>query len=236
MKYMFLNLSKNQNGFSLVEVLLVLTLIVFVGGAASFYLSGHKKLYKPDDQTLQIADILQEARQRSLTQRETFRVEIDLTENQVRLIDENGVTTADDDKVLKILTLYFPNEVRIDRRADNIAINPPEPLPVPTATYLPSVYPLSTTHQVCTLRFQSNGTVTDGGNNATGDGAIVSGVTLHIWQPSSENQNFFSIARALTVIGSTGSVRLWEYDPAFPGDNKWRDSRRVGSYSGNPQN
>lgn len=235
MKYKFPDVSNNQSGFSLVEVLLVLTLIVFVGGAASFYLSGHQKLYKPDDQTLQIADILQEARQRSLTQRETLRVEIDLTENQVRLIDENGVTTADDDEVLKILPLYYPNEVRIDKRADNIAYNPPEPLPVPTAAFLPSVYPSSTTHQVCTLRFQSNGTVTDGGNNATGDGAIVSGVTLHIWQPDSENQNDFSIARALTVIGSTGAVRLWEFDSGFPGENKWKDSRRVGSYSGNPQ-
>ena len=75
-----------------------------------------------------IADILQEARQRSLTQRETMRVEIDITENHIRLIDENTVATADDDEVLKILPVYFPNEVRIDSRANNIAYNPPEPL------------------------------------------------------------------------------------------------------------
>jgi prepilin-type N-terminal cleavage/methylation domain-containing protein len=235
MKQKFLRVSKIQNGFSLVEVLIVLTLIVLVGISATYYLSGHQKLYKPDDQTLLIADILQEARQRSLTQRETLRVEIDLTENQIRLIDENSVTTADDDEVLKTLSLYFPNEARMDIRADNITYNPPEPLPVPTANFLPSVYPSSATHQVCTLRFQSNGTVTNGGNNATGDGAVVGGVTLHIWQPSSDNSDEYLIARALTVIGSTGSVRLWEFDESFPGDNKWKDSRRVGSYGGNPQ-
>lgn len=235
MRYKFLEFSANQKGFSLVEVLVVLTLIVFVGTASSFYLSNHKKLYKTDDQTLLIADILQEARQRSLTQRETMRVEIDLTDNQVRLIDENKVTTADDDVVLKTLPVYFPNEVRMDRRADNVDTNPPEPLPIPSATFLPSVYPSSVTHLVCTLRFQSNGTVTDGGNNATGNGAIVRGVTLHIWQPDINNPMNSSIARSLTVIGSTGSVRLWEYDPEFPEANKWKDARRVGSYSGNPQ-
>lgn len=235
MKEKFLLGSENQSGFSLVEVLIVLALILLIGSSAAFYLNAHKKLYKPDDQTLLIADILQEARQRSLTQRETMRVEIDLTDNQIRLIDENTVRTADDDKVLKVLPVYFPNEVRIDSRADNIAYNPPEPLPVPTAKFLPSVYPPSATHQVCTLRFQSNGTVTDGGNNATGDGAVVGGVTLHIWQPNSENTNVSSIARALTVIGSTGSIRLWEFDESLPNENKWKDSRRVGSYGGNPQ-
>ncbi len=114
MKQKFLEVSKIQNGFSLVEILIVLTLIVLVGVSATYYLSGHQKLYKPDDQTLLIADILQEARQRSLTQRETLRVEIDLTENQIRLIDENSVTTSDDDEVLKTLSLYFPNEARMD--------------------------------------------------------------------------------------------------------------------------
>lgn len=235
MNHKFLVVSKIQSGFSLVEVLIVAALIVLVGSSAAFYLNAHKKLYKPDDQTLLVADILQEARQRSLTQRETMRVEIDLTDNEIRLIDENTVTTADDDEVIKVLPIYFPNEVRIDSRSENIAYNPPEPLPVPTANFLPSVYPPSATHQVCTLRFQSNGTVTDGGNNATGDGAIVGGVTLHIWQPKSENPAEYSIARALTVIGSTGSIRLWEFDESLPFENKWKDSRRVGSYGGNPQ-
>ena len=235
MRYKFLELTLNRKGFTLVEILVVLTLIIFVGATASFYLSNHKKLYKTDDQTLLIADILQEARQRSLTQRETMRVEIDLTDNEVRLIDENSVSTADDDELLKTLAVNFPNEVRMDDRAGNISYNPPEPMPIPSAVYIPSVYPTSSTHQVCTLRFQSNGTVTNSGNNETGGGAIVGGVTLHIWQPSSENPDEFSIARALTVIGSTGSIRIWEFDSSFPGDNKWKDSRRVGSYGGNPQ-
>lgn len=231
----FLEKYRVENGFSLIEVLIVLTLIMLVGLSASFYLSSHKRLYKIDDQTLLLTDILQEARQRSLTQRETMRVEVDLTENRVRLIDENGVATADDDVVLRTLPLYFPNDVRMDRRPNNIANNPPEPLPVASAVFAPSVYPSSATHQVCTLRFLNNGTVTNGGNNATGNGATPMGFTLHVWQPKTDDPNVSTQSRALTVIGSTGSIRVWEFDENLTTVNKWRDSRRVGSYAGNPQ-
>lgn len=230
----FLEKYRVQNGFSLIEVLVTLTLVVLVGLSASFYLSSHKRLYKIDDQTLLLTDILQEARQRSLTQVETMRVEIDLTENRVRLIDENGVASADDDVVLRTLPVHFPNDVRMDRRPNNIAYNPPEPLPVESAVYAPSVYPSSATHQVCTLRFLNNGTVTNGGNNATGNGATAMGFTLHVWQPKTETPNESSQSRALTVIGSTGSIRVWEFDPNSPDANKWKDSRRTGSYAGNP--
>lgn len=226
---------KDQSGFSLIEILVALSLVSLVGLSASYYLANHRKLYKVDDQTLQITDILQEARQRSLTQRETMRVEIDLNENQIRLIDENGITTADDDKVLKTLPIYFPNDVRMDRRPTNIAYDPPETLPVLPTVFAPSVYPSSATHQVATLRFLSNGTVTNGGNNATGEGAIVTGFSIYVWQPKTDAPNESSQARSLTVIGSTGAIRLWEFDPNFSHENKWKDSRRAGSYSGNPQ-
>ena len=221
---------RDQSGFSIVELLIAFGLVTTIGLAASFYLRGQKRLYKPDDQTLLITDILQEARQRSLTQRETMRVEIDLTENHIRLIDENSVTTVDDDKVLRVLPLYYPNEVRMDKRPNNIAYEPPEPLPVPSAVFAPSVYPSSATHQVCTLRFMSNGTVTNGGNNGTGDGAVPVGFTLYVWQPDQSNANNSTMSRALTILGSTGSVRFWEFDPNFPNANKWKDSRRVGNY------
>lgn len=219
MLYKFPEKLKDQRGFSLIEILVALTLVSLVGVSASYYFGNHKKLFKVDDQTLQITDILQEARQRALTQKETMRVEIDLVENHVRLIDENGIATADDDKVLRTFPIHFPNEVRIDRRPLNIGYEPPEPLPVPAAVFTPSVYPSSATHQVATLLFLSNGTVSNG--------SIVTGTSIYVWQPSANNANEAAQARSITVIGSTGAIRTWEFDPNFPQPNKWKDSRRA---------
>lgn len=225
-------MKKNQEGFSIIELMMVLVIITILSGASIFYLSGHQKIYKTDDQSLIIIDLLQEARQRSLTQRETMRVEIDTTENVVRLIDENGSNTETDDILLKEHFLYLPNDVRMDRRPSEISVNPPETLSVGNAVFAPSVYPPSGTHTVCTFRFQSNGTVVDAGNSATGSNSSIAGVTLHIWQPDQANNNQSTNARAVTIIGSTGSIRLWEYDRASTQTVKWKDSRRISGYGG----
>ena len=221
-----------DSGYSIVELLIVLVVVTVVTSGAFFYLNAHEKLYKTDNQALQIADMFQEARQRSLTQRRTMRVEIDLTESIARLIDENTAATASDDEVLRELQLFFPNEVRMDAPAAEITANPPEPLPVPSAQFKPSNHPLSNLHQVCTIRFQSNGTVTDAGDNATGNNAVTRGATLHLWLPDKNDVRKPEVARALTIIGSTGSVRLWEYHKEIESGNKWKDSRRFGVYGG----
>jgi len=78
----------------------------------------------------------------------------------------------------------------------------------------------------------ANGTVTNGGNTATGTGAVVTGGTVHIWSPNKNVQTDADIARSITVIGSSGSVRLWEYDRSLTTTNKWKDSRRSGTYGG----
>src|SRR5262245_48555700 len=68
-----------EAGFSLIELLTVVLVIFALGGLSLFYLVGHQKAYKPDDESLLITDVLQEARQRSLTERRTMRVEINLS-------------------------------------------------------------------------------------------------------------------------------------------------------------
>ena len=123
-------MSKKDAGYSIVEMLIVLTVVSILTSGAFFYLNAHQTLYKTDNQALLIADLLQEARQRSLTQRKTMRVEIDLTKAAARLIDENTAATANDDKILREISLYFPNEVRIDAPPPEITNNPPEPQPV----------------------------------------------------------------------------------------------------------
>jgi prepilin-type N-terminal cleavage/methylation domain-containing protein len=222
--------NKSESGFSLVELLIVLIISSIMIAVTGYYFVAHQKLYKPDDQALKIVDILQEARQRALTQRESVRVEIDLTSNIIRLIDENGPTTASDDREIRSSTIFTATEVKLQQRPDNISYNPPETLPAPTAVFTASVYPPSSSHVVCTVRFQSNGTVLNAGTTAIGGGATVTGLTLHIWAPKQSNTSEADIARAITIIGSTGSIRMWEFDKNSSETNKWQDSRSSSVY------
>lgn len=221
-----------SRGFSMVELLIVLTVITILTGISLFYLSGHQRLFRPDEEALKLIDVFQEARQRSLTQRETMRVEIDLTDNMMRLIDENQPNTADDDRVIRSSVLLPQTDVKINSRPPDISTNPLEIMPVPIAQFKPSIYPPSVTHNVCTFRFLRNGTVVNEGTDSIGSNATTTGLTLFIWSPKKDTSNESEIARAITVIGATGSVRFWEYNRNLTDTNKWKDSRRSSIYGG----
>jgi prepilin-type N-terminal cleavage/methylation domain-containing protein len=221
-----------SRGFSILEVLIVLTIISLLSALSFFYLSSHQRLFKPDEQALKIVDMLQEARQRSLTQRETMRVEIDLTANVVRLIDENQTNTAEDDREIRRDTLAPASDVKMNERPPDISTNPPETLSVPPAQFKTSIYPSSSGHNVCTLRFRRDGSVVNEGTDAIGSNAAAAGMTLFVWSPKKDESNVSEIARAITVVGATGSVRVWEYDHEARASNKWKDSRRAGVYGG----
>ena len=225
--------SRYQAGFSLVELMVVLAIIAIFVSISLFFYEGHRSLYRPDEIALQVSDLFQEARQRALTQRETMRVEIDLTRKVANLIDENAASTADDDFVLRTITLPDASSVAVGTRPGTIGYNPPEPQPVPNAIFTSSVYTPSFGNMVCAFRFQRDGTVVNAGNNAIGTGAVSSGATLHIWSPAEDDASTFQVASAITIIGSTGTIRMWEFDPAIEESNKWKNSRRTGTYAGN---
>lgn len=214
-----------EQGFSLIELLVVLAITVIMTTVSLIYYTSSKKLYKPEEQALQIIDLIQEGRQRALTQRETMRVELDLDSKLARLIDENDSSTASDDHVIRSVPFYDSSEVRINTRPNNVAGTPPEIAPVPAAVFKPSTYIFSPAHNVFTLRFQLNGTVVDGGMNDVGLNANPVSATLYVWKPKAGSTTDSDVTRAITVVGSSGSVRMWEYAPQGS-TYVWKDSRR----------
>ncbi|MEP6902513.1 MAG: type II secretion system protein, partial [Actinomycetota bacterium] len=64
----------SQAGFSLIELILVITVLTILSAIAvvSFW---NTRKYSADDQAKKMIDVFDEARQKALNQRKTFRVE-----------------------------------------------------------------------------------------------------------------------------------------------------------------
>jgi prepilin-type N-terminal cleavage/methylation domain len=191
----------SQSGFSLVEVLVVLAIMSILLVFAVFSLTGHKSLYKSDDETLRIVNVLREASQLALTQRQPMRVELDATNKTIRIVDENLSTSTDDKEVRKV---FLENAAVIRVDAAPTGVSKPNPPNYPDASFT------GTAPKVWKVWFRRDGTVTD--NAAT---PAITSSTLYIWEPSPSNNaqaKDKKLVRCITIFGTTGGIRLWKHD------------------------
>lgn len=196
-------------GFSLTELLIVLVVIGILSAISIPYIFNYKKLYKSEDQALKILDLMRETGQLALVKRRTMRFELDLTDNRILLIDENG---AAPDTLIKSIPLEFPSEVRVDTIPTGVTKpNPPNYNDATFANDATGHNVGATTivgHSVWAARFQSNGSVV----NAAGTPISAN---LYLWPPVSPGnaaaRNKAEI-RAITMFGGSGAVRYWKYN------------------------
>ncbi len=202
-----MNKRNKENGFSLVELIIVMLIISILSVMALLSFKS-EKLYLADSQGRQIIDIIQEARQRSLTQHETMRVEINKTKKSVSLISENEPGNADDDKVLRTILLEDEKYVVVGNPPNNAVKSPVDIAPIPVLSFKKSVHPLSQNDMVATLRFVRNGKVLNAGSNSIGSNAAVTGATIYVWMPQygekDQPLSLGTVIRAITVAGNSG--------------------------------
>lgn len=217
---------ENEQGFSLVELLAVVTILTIMTAVSIFYFAGHNKLYKVEDQALKLVDVLQEAKQRALTQRRMMRVQVNIDPqiNAIQLIDEKQPGNEADDVVVRTVPLAALAEAQVDGRPLNVTTDPPESTPVVSAPFAQSDHPLSANDRVAVVRFSSDGKAFNRGSNARGSNAVSTGMTFYVWQPRSDDAKRSQMTRAITILGATGSVRMWDYDHARA-TNNWTQRR-----------
>lgn len=215
---------KKENGFSIIELIIVLLIVSILSILAVLSVKSEKK-YLADTQAFKINDILHEARQRALTQRETMRVEINKTRNNVRLITENEPGNADDDQEVRSIKLEAPADIVIGDPPQNVSGAPSEMSPTPTITFKVSTHPLSITDTVATLRFTTTGKVLDAGSNSIGTNSAMTGATIYVWSPEYSNagQPLVSgnVIRAITVQGASGITGYWKCPVANSNCGNW---------------
>lgn len=198
-----------ESGFSVTELLVVLGIVALLSAMSVPYFLNYKKLYKSEDQALKIIDFMQEANQLAITRRRTMRVEIDLTDNAILLIDENGSVSG---TLIKKVPLELPKDVRTDVIPSGIVKpNPPNYSDAVFAADTVGHLVGSTTvtnHNVSYARFKSDGSVVNSAN-------VPISVNIYSWPPvtpgSTTARNNGEI-RAITLFGGSGALRYWKYN------------------------
>ena len=201
-----------MSGFSLVELVVVMVILVILLAITIPNIYQSRKLYKAEEQALKTLDLIQEAGQLALTRRRTMRLEIDLTANQIVIIDENAAGTAADDQQLKAVPLLSPGEIRINQMPTNVTKpNPPN--------YADATFAVDATghkngtatvvgNTVWAARFKSDGSVVNAAGNPIS-------VNLYSWEPLTAGNTAArdpKQVKAITVFGGSGAVRYWKYD------------------------
>lgn len=206
----------SASGFSLIETLAVIVVIGVLAAIAIMSFSAPKR-YAADDQAMKILDVLQEARQKALTQKRVMRVEFNNTTKQVRLINEydtkamNSSLASDssDDKEIRSVPFDVKNLV-IGTKPSNVTTTvPTQTTPIPEVSFSTTIYPLSNGNSVKTLCFVKDGRVLDPGSNGLCEPEkdVPGGVTVYVYEkPDATGKS--KIVRAVTVSGITGAADI----------------------------
>lgn len=192
-----------QRGFSVVELVIVMVIIVIMVGIALFSLPTAQRALAIDNAGSQMVDNIRFAQQRALNERETMRLEITpgtpTTPGTLVIVDQNRISLGvADDTVIRTETLAPNSEATV--ATDLAGFNPP---PSPFDFIAPRYQ-----GGKLTIWFSPEGSVV---NNQSP--AIPQSFTLVYYTPTPSGPPDPGLTRAITLFGPTGSVRVWRYEP-----------------------
>lgn len=198
-----------QRGASIVEIVMALVIIGILSAISLPYITNYKKYYKSEDQALKILDLMREASQLALAQRRTIRFEIDLTDNVVLLIDQNGSAAGTQ---IKKVPLEATKDIRVDTIPTGVTKpNPPNYTDIAfTTDTVGHTVGASTVngHSIWAARFKRDGSVVNAADTPIS-------VNIYVFPPVSNGSTTPRIkneVRAITMFGGSGAIRYWRYE------------------------
>lgn len=192
---------RSEKGMSLVELVVVLTIMAILTAMSIPYLIRYTQKYKSEDQAIRVMDMMREAGQLALNKRRTIRFELDVNDSRrpvVRIVDEDGTQAAA--FLTKEIPLEPVNEVRME--VPPAGVVQPSPPNYANAAFVGGVW---------TAYFHSDGTV------RTATDTPIS-ATLYFWPPKKEPYDAADLTarpgetRAITIFGGSGAVRYWKHN------------------------
>ena len=182
-----------EDGYSLLQLLVVLSIVIIMTAAAVFSLAPQRRAYRTDDAAGQVTNFLRDAYQRALSQRQTMRLQLDRSAMLIKIIDENALPVGDE---IEVRREKLNPEVSVSQPTvgGSALIAPAAPYNYPVAVY---------SNNLWEVRFRSDGSVVDTAGNSVSATLFFSMVS-----PKTTDTN---LIRAVTLFGPSGSIRYWRY-------------------------
>ena len=182
-------LSKSQQGFSLLEGLIAIAIIMIVMGMAMLNFGTVLPNFKANSAMDQLLYQMRSARERAIA----HRVEV-----QVQFVGTNQITMTE---IWTVGTPPAPVTVTFEGGAQFMTFASVPDTPMLFGTSTSGIYFENLSGGPPVMKFTTNGSFIDGGNT------LVNG-TVFLGIPGGKP----STARAVTILGATGRVRPYHYD------------------------
>lgn len=194
-----------HNGFSLLEMLIVVALIGCLSAIAIPQMISQRRLTRSVGLTREIASQLRLTRQMAMSQRQSFTFQYDNSTKHISVIDHNSNLGLD-----LFADLAYPNTlnsrvVSVTQLAagglDSEEITYGIPAGAPSAALGDGILMTALTNNQINVTFQPNGSVI----NLTGNPISV-GMFIY------NNKAAQGTASAISVLGASGRIKIWRYD------------------------
>lgn len=196
---------RSPSGYSIVETLIVMALIVVLSALAVPQLISERRLTRSIGVTREILSQMRLARQLAMSQRQAFTFQYNNAMKQISIIDHNSNLGSD-----LFADAAYPNTATSATISttplgtgglDSSEITYGIPTGLPTAALGDGISMTALTNNQLNVTFQPDGSVIDAGGNPVG-------VAMFIYNGRVSR----GTASAISVMGASGRIKIWRYD------------------------
>ena len=195
----------SQAGYSLVETLIVVTMIGVLTAFAVPQIIAERRLTRSIGVTREILSQLRQARQLAMSQRQSFTFQFDNATRQISLIDHNsnlGPALLTDPSYPNNAGRVIVSQTPLATGGlDSSEITVGIPAGVPNVALGDGISMSALTNNQLNVTFQPDGSVIDLNGNPMGH-------ALFLYN----NRAARDTASAISVVGASGRVKIWRYD------------------------
>lgn len=223
-----------EKGYSLVELLVVLAITVILSTIALPVMISQRRLLRSVGLTREIATQLRQARQLAMSERQAVTFQYDDTAKTIRIIDHNNDPTSATSGTAVLADALYPNVASPAVVVSTVDLTqgglPSSEISygIPTSSDLPTGHPTIPTGALgdgvamtvlpsskkINITFQADGSVVNPSGVPTAGIPLSQGTRMDSAIFIFNSKAASATASAISVLGSSGRVRVWRYTSA----------------------